>query len=215
VAPEFAAPFGSIMRLRTYFLTGLVVLAPTVITGWLVWKLFITVDNVIEPLREKFPLLENIPGLGVVVVVLLIFIVGFLASNLVGRRLISAGEKLLNRLPLVRRIYTASKELSQVFLTDKKTVFKRVVLIRFPQRETFAMAFVMNEDTRTLEGLLGGEVVTVFVPTTPNPTSGFMLVVGKADTVPLGVSVEEALKMVISGGAFMPHQLSELPVVRE
>lgn len=199
------------MKLRTYFLAGLVVLAPTVITGWLVWKLFITVDNVIDPLRGRYPLLEKIPGLGVIAVVLLILIVGFLASNIVGRRLISTGEKIMNRLPLVRRIYTASKELSGVFLSDRKTVFKRVVLIRFPHRESFAIAFVMNEGISMLEESMGGEVLPVFVPTTPNPTSGFMLVVARADTVALDITVEEALKMVISGGAFMPQQLAHLP----
>lgn len=201
------------MKLRRYFLTGLVVLAPTVVTGWLLWKLFITVDNVIEPLQEKFPLIDK-PGVGVAVVVVLIFVIGFLASNLLGRRMIAGAERLLNRLPLVRRIYSASKELSAVFLTDKKTVFKRVVLIRFPHQSSFAMAFVMNEGVRYFDGVLGAEVVTVFVPTTPNPTSGFMLVIPKRETVPVEISVEEALKMVISGGAFMPHPLSEVPVTR-
>lgn len=184
-------------------------LAPTVITGWLVWKLFITVDNIIEPLRKKFPVID-FPGLGVFVVLVLIFAIGFLASNLVGRRMIAAGERLLARLPLVRRIYSASKELSGVFFTDKKTVFKRVVLIRFPHQTSYAMAFVMNEGIRYLDDRIGSEVVTVFVPTTPNPTSGFMLVLPKSETVAIDISVEEALKMVISGGAFTPHLFSEV-----
>ena len=201
------------MRLRRHFLTGLVVLAPTVVTGWLVWKIFTTVDSVIEPLRRKFPIID-FPGLGVVVVVLLIFAIGFLASNLVGRRMITAGERLLNRLPLVRKIYSASKELSEVFLTDKKTVFKRVVLIRFPHQGSLAVAFVMNEGVSYPGTAPPSEAVTVFVPTTPNPTSGFMLVVPAGDTIPLDISVEEALKMVISGGAFMPRLFSEIPVTR-
>jgi uncharacterized membrane protein len=201
------------MRLRRHFITGLVVLAPTVVTGWLVWKIFITVDNIIEPFRRKFPVID-FPGLGVVVVVVLIFAIGFLASNLVGRRMIAVGERLLNRLPLVRRIYSASKELSGVFFTDKKTVFKRTVLIRFPHESSYAMAFVMNERVRCLDDAVGSEALTVFVPTTPNPTSGFMLVVPKAETVDLEISVEEALKMVISGGAFVPHVFSEIPAQR-
>jgi len=130
--------------LRRYFFTGLLVLVPTAVTGWLVWKIFITIDNLIEPFQKKFPLID-IPGIGFAIVLLLILITGFLAGNFVGRRVIAGGERLLNRLPLIRRIYTASKELSEVFLAEKKTAFQRVVLIRYPHRDSFAMAFVTNE----------------------------------------------------------------------
>jgi uncharacterized membrane protein len=195
------------MKLRRYFLTGLLVLAPTVITGWLVWKIFITVDNLIEPLQRKYPPLD-FPGLGFAIVLVIIFFMGFLASNLVGRRLISAGETFFRRLPLVRTIYGASKELSEVFFTDQKAVFKRVVLIRFPHGESFALGFVMNENVQYLNDALKGEVLLVFMPTAPNPTTGFMLVVHSRDTTAIDVSVEEAFKMVISGGAFAPRAFS-------
>jgi uncharacterized membrane protein len=201
------------MKIRRYFITGLVVLAPTVITGWLVWKIFITVDNVIEPFQKKFPVID-VPGLGVAIVVVIVFLIGFVASHLVGRRIISAGESLLKRLPMVRSIYSASKELSEIFLAENKAVFKRVVLIRFPHPGSRALAFVMNEDSRYLNGVIGSEVVTVFLATTPNPTTGFMLVVPKSETTPVDISIEEAIKMVISGGAFMPHLLSEIPAPR-
>jgi uncharacterized membrane protein len=194
--------------LRRYFLTGLLVLAPTVITGWLVYKIFITIDNIIEPFQRRFPIID-IPGIGFVVVVLLIVVTGFLASNLIGRRVITWGERFLSRLPIVRRIYTASKELSEVFLADKKTAFRRVVLIRYPHRDSFAIAFVTNEKVPNVGNLVGQELINVFIPTTPNPTSGFMLMLPVRDTFPLPINVEEAMKMVISGGAFAPPLLSD------
>ena len=196
--------------IRRYFLTGLLVLAPTVVTGWLVYKIFITIDNIIEPFQRKFPPID-IPGIGFVVVLLLIVITGFLASNLIGRRVISAGEKLLRRLPIIRRIYTASKELSEVFFTDKKTAFQRVVLIRYPHHDSFAIAFVTNEKVGPVSDVVGEELINVFIPTTPNPTSGFMLMIPLHDTFSLPINVEEAMKMVISGGAFAPQLLSSDP----
>ena len=198
---------------RRYFLTGLLVLAPTVVTGWLVYKIFITIDNIIEPFQRKFPLID-IPGIGFIIVLLLIVITGFLASNLIGRRFIAAAERLLRRLPIIRRIYTASKELSEVFFTDKKTAFQRVVLIRYPHHDSFAIAFVTNEKVGTVSDVVEEELISVFIPTTPNPTSGFMLMIPFRDTFPLPINVEEAMKMVISGGAFAPQLLSGNPQER-
>ncbi|UCG52521.1 MAG: DUF502 domain-containing protein [Candidatus Latescibacterota bacterium] len=192
--------------LRRHFFTGLLVLTPTVITGWLVWKIFVTVDNLIAPFQKKFPLID-IPGIGFVFVLLIILITGFLASNLIGRRFIALGERLLNRLPLIRRIYNASKELSEVFLTDKKTVFQSVVLIRYPHPNSYALAFVTNRGAGYFNTLVGDELINVFIPTTPNPTSGFLLMIPKGETFPVDISVEEAMKMVISGGAFTPQLL--------
>jgi uncharacterized membrane protein len=196
-----------VKTIRRYFFTGLLVLAPTVVTGWLVYKIFITIDNIIEPFQRKFPLID-LPGIGFVIVLLLILITGFLASNLIGRRVIAVGERMLRRLPIVRRIYSASKEMSEVFLADKKTAFQRVVLIRYPHHDSFAIAFVTNENVRHVSDLVGQELINVFIPTTPNPTSGFMLMLPIRETFPLPINVEEAMKMVISGGAYAPPLLS-------
>ncbi len=201
------------MRIRRHFITGLVVLAPTVITGWIVWKIFVTVDGFIGPLQKKFPLID-IPGIGFVVVLVLIFIVGFLASNLIGRRLIAVGESLFNRLPLVRKIYTASKELSEVLLGGKKAMFKRVVLIRFPHHDSWGVGFEMNEGIEQFDKVLGEESVVVFIPTTPNPTTGFTVVVPKREVFPVDISVEDAVKMCFSGGAFRPQPYSGAPAPR-
>jgi uncharacterized membrane protein len=186
------------------------VLAPTVVTGWLVWKIFITVDGIIDPIQKKFPILD-FPGLGFAVVLVLIFIAGFLATNLFGKMMIDGGDRLMRRVPLVRKIYNASKELSEVFLADKKTVFKRVVLVRFPHPGAHALGFVMSGSAGYFDRALGGETLSVFVPTTPNPTSGFLVLVPARETVPLDLSVEEALKMVISGGAFVPPSAAGAP----
>jgi uncharacterized membrane protein len=195
--------------LRRHFFTGLIVITPTVFTGWLVWKIFGTIDNLISPLQKKFPIID-IPGIGFVGVLLLILIVGILAGNLIGRRFIAVGERLLNRLPLIRRIYNASKELSEVFLTDKKTVFQRVVMIRYPHPGSFALAFVTNRSAGYFNTVIGEDLINVFIPTTPNPTSGFLLMIPERDVFPVEISVEEAMKIVISGGAFTP-QLLENP----
>jgi uncharacterized membrane protein len=194
---------------RRHFLTGLLVLMPTVLTGYIVWKIFESIDNLIAPIQRRFPILD-FPGTGFFIVIVLIFVTGFLASNLIGRRLIDLGERVLNRLPLIRRIYTAVKELSEVFLTDRKTVFKRVVLIRYPHPGTYALAFVTRDVVGYFNAVVGQDVVNVFVPTTPNPTSGFLLLIPKSDAVAVDISVEEAMKIVISGGAFSPSFLESL-----
>ena len=115
--------------LRRYFLTGLVVIAPTAITAYVVWWGFTKIDNLIEPLQRRYPIID-IPGIGFVIVLVLIVITGILASNLIGRRVISLGESILNRLPFIRRIYSAVKEVASVLITEKTTAFQRVVLTR-------------------------------------------------------------------------------------
>lgn len=197
--------------LRRYFLTGLLILAPTLITGYLVWWVFVRIDNLIQPLQRRFPLID-IPGIGFIIVLIFIAVVGLLASNLIGRRVIGFGEKMINRLPLVPRIYTAVKEISEVFLADKKTAFQRVVLIRYPHEKSYALAFVTRDGIDYFNKLSGEELISVFIPTTPNPTSGFMLMLPKRHVVSVDIPVEEAMKMVISGGAFAPPFLEKLNV---
>ena len=189
--------------LRRYFLTGLVVLAPTAITGYVVWWSFTKIDNLIEPLQRRYPIID-IPGLGFVIVLMLIVITGLLASNLIGRRVISTGESVLHRLPFVRRIYSAVKEVSTVLLAEKNNAFQRVVLIRYPHRDAYALAFVTKEGIDYFNRIVGEELINVFIPTTPNPTSGFLLMLPRRDVVELDIPIEEAMKMVISGGAFAP-----------
>lgn len=195
--------------LRRQFLTGLVVIAPTAITGYIVWKIFVSIDSLIEPLQKRFPLID-IPGIGFVIVLLFILVTGVLASNLIGRRVFELGERLLNRLPLVRRIYFALKEISEALFADKRTAFQRVVLIRYPHEKSYAIAFLTRSGVAYFDAIAGDSMVNVFLPTTPNPTSGFMLMIPKREVIPLDLPVEEAMKIVISGGAFSPPILDAL-----
>jgi len=192
--------------LRRRFLTGVLILTPIVVTAWIIYKIFTSIDKTLDPLKDRYPIIDW-PGVGVVVVLLFILIVGIFAGNFIGRRVIGQGERIVYNLPLIRRVYTAVKELSEVFLTDRKTVFREVVLIRYPHRETFALAFVTREGTGFFNRLTGKELLNVFVPTTPNPTSGFLLLVPEADVIRVPIEVEEGLKMVISGGAFTADPL--------
>jgi uncharacterized membrane protein len=171
-----------------------------------VWWGFTKIDSILEPLQKRYPIID-IPGLGFVIVLLLIVVTGVLASNLIGRRVISWGERVFKRLPLVRRIYTAVKEVSEVLLAEKSNAFQRVVMIRYPHRDAYALAFVTRDGFDYFAERIGEELVSVFIPTTPNPTSGFFLMLPKRDVVELNVSVETAMKMVISGGAFTPADL--------
>jgi uncharacterized membrane protein len=186
----------------------MLILTPITVTVYILWKVFSLVDNFIAPIQEKYPIID-IPGLGFILVVLLIFLTGFFAGNLIGRRIIDAGERLLSHLPIVKRIYRAVKELSEVFFRDRQTAFRQVVLINYPLPGTFALAFVTKASPEYFNSLVGEELINVFIPTTPNPTSGFLLLVPKKDVVFLRIPVEEGMKMVISGGAFSPPILED------
>jgi uncharacterized membrane protein len=190
-----------IKYIQRRFLAGVLILLPLIVTGWIFWKIFTSIDKILAPLQERYPIIDW-PGVGFVVVLLFILMVGIFAGNLIGRRVISQGERVVYNLPMIRRVYTAVKELSEVFLTDRKTVFREVVLIRYPHKETFALAFVTREGSDFFNSLTGKTLLNVFVPTTPNPTSGFLLLVPEDDVIRVPVDVEEGLKMVISGGAF-------------
>lgn len=198
--------------LRNRFLTGLLIITPAAVTWWILWKTFTTVDSILDPVKERYPLIDQ-PGVGFVVVVLLILFVGIFARNLIGHRVISLGERILYRLPLIRRIYHAVKELAEVFLSDRKMVFKRVVIIRYPHPGSHALAFVTEDATGRINDLVGRPVLHVFVPTTPNPTSGFLLFVPRDEVIDVPIDVEEAMKMVVSGGVFTPPSLQNGPTV--
>lgn len=193
--------------LQRRFLAGLLILAPVVVTAWIFFKIFTSVDNVLAPLQQRYPIIDW-PGVGFVVVVLLILLTGIFAGNFIGRRVISQGERVLYNIPLIRRIYTAVKELSEVFFTDRTTVFKEVVVIRYPHKDSFAVAFVTRKAPTMINSITGKTLLNVFVPTTPNPTSGFLLLVPADEVIHVPISVEEGLKMVISGGAFTPNSLA-------
>jgi uncharacterized membrane protein len=192
-----------VRRARRWLLTGLAVTLPTVITGWVLWKLFSAFDALLNPWVQA-RLGFSIPGLGFVAVVILLMVIGALASNLMVARVIRFFELLLNRVPLVGRIYLGVKQILGVFVGDRQTAaFQSVVRLEFPRPGVWALGFISRESP-PLSDAAGEGLVNVFLPTSPNPTSGFFLMVSRDELRPTGLSVEEALKVIVSGGAYAP-----------
>ena len=195
-------------RMRRYLFTGLVIWIPLGVTLFII-QLFI---GYMDQLVTLFPnawqpeqlVGFNIPGLGVVLVVLILLFTGFLASNYLGRVLLGFGSELLEHIPLVRSIYTTAKQISDTMFSKQGRSFRKVVLIRYPNKDTWSLAFQTSESLGEVNAKMPEHMVSVFVPTTPNPTSGFLLLVPRDDMMELEMSVDEALKMIISLGVIVP-----------
>ncbi|WP_209017073.1 DUF502 domain-containing protein [Roseibium aggregatum] len=202
---------GAATRLRNYFLTGLVITGPIGITLWLTWTFIKWVDGWVKPFVPKvynpdtylpFP----VPGFGLIVAFFVLTIVGFLAANFLGRSLISFGENLVGRMPLVRNIYSGLKQIFETVLDERGNTFTKAALVEYPRRGLWAIVFISTDTKGEVEKRLKNkaDTVSVFLPTTPNPTSGFLLFVPKEDVVELKMSVEDAAKLVISAGLVSP-----------
>ncbi|MCK4235682.1 MAG: DUF502 domain-containing protein [Candidatus Krumholzibacteria bacterium] len=195
---------------RRNFFTGLVILLPTVITAWVFYRFFISIDSILKPLVAKYPFLD-FPGLGFISIVLIIMITGVFAGNLIGRKIIGWVESVVTRIPLISRIYVAIKQIAEVFLQQERTVFRKVILIQYPRPGIYVVGFVTSK--WKFRGADGKEqtFMNVFLPTTPNPTSGLFLMIPENEAITLDCSIEDALKMVISGGAVLPFIYSLIP----
>ncbi|MHA7772883.1 DUF502 domain-containing protein [Roseibium sp. M-1] len=202
---------GAMTRLRNYFLTGLVIAGPIGITLWLTWTFIKWVDGWVKPFVPKiynpdtylpFP----IPGFGLIVAVLVLTVVGFLAANFLGRSLISVGENIVGRMPLVRNIYSGLKQIFETVLDERGSSFTKAALIEYPRKGLWAIVFISTDTKGEVERRLKdkADTLSVFLPTTPNPTSGFLLFVPKQDVIELKMSVEDAAKLVISAGLVNP-----------
>jgi len=189
-------------------LTGLVILAPVTLTVFILKQIFDFMDGMFSPVVDRalqpyFPG-AHIPGLGFLLTLLVVLLLGWLSTNVVGRRLIQAAEALIGRIPVAKSIYSATKGVLEAISFDQSDAFKRVVLIEYPKEDVFAVGFVTRSaewpslDQRTADVLL------VFLPTTPNPTSGFLLLVPRSKALDLPISVEDGIRMVISGGIVLP-----------
>lgn len=195
------APHSSAGRvLRRYLFTGLLVLLPVVVTTFVLWRLFFTLDDILGRFVETY-IGRSLPGVGLIALVALIMGIGAVASNILGGRAIRFGERLVTRVPLMGWIYATTKQLFSTILEERSESFRKVVLVSYPQKGTYSVAFLTSESPQAVEGPLGKGFVTVFMPTTPNPTSGILLVVPAADVIPLNMTVDEGLKLVISAGA--------------
>jgi uncharacterized membrane protein len=189
--------------LRRYFLTGIIAILPVFVTAWVLVKVFFAIDNTVTPFMARWVGFE-IPGLGFLVTILSVLLIGVFASNLIGRQIIHLFERLFSRVPLVSRIYNAVKQIGDGILGQQRNLFKQVVLFEYPRRGCWAMGFVTSRHHGYLVEHTGKPHLHVFVPTTPNPTSGFLLFLPEEDLINLDISVEDGLKLVISGGAVSP-----------
>ena len=204
-------------RFRIYFGTGLLVLAPIALTVWIIYQLFLRIDGILRGLvykifHDALGLGSHpIPGLGFIALLLLITITGALARNYVGRKFISIGERAVSGIPIISRIYGTIQQISRAFLSEKREVFKKAILFEYPRPGIYSIGFFTQDTKGTVQDALEHDVVSVFLPTTPNPTSGFLLFVPKTDIVELDMPVEEALKLVISGGAIVPQSREKRP----
>lgn len=201
---------GLVGRLRRYLIAGVLVIAPTLITAYVFYKFFMAVDGVLGKYITPFGL--PIPGLGFIAVVLVTILVGMFARNILGRTLLGFWEAILTRIPLVNKLYVATKQIGEGLLADKGSIFKRVVLLQYPRKGIYSIAFVTHTPGGELQEKVGSQVVTVFIPTTPNPTSGFFLIVPEKETVPLSISVEDAIKLIVSSGIVGPKSVARREV---
>jgi uncharacterized membrane protein len=196
-------------RFRTYIVAGLLVWVPLGITAFLVKFMVGFMDQTLlllpPDLRPHNLLGFNIPGLGIVLTLIVLIVTGVLAANFFGRKLVKVWESVLDRIPLVRSVYSAAKTFAEVVLTDNTQSFKEVLLIEYPRKGLYSLCFQTSTKLGEVQSRTGEEVICVFVPTTPNPTSGVMIMVPRKDVIVLDMQIEEAVKMVVSLGVVVPQ----------
>lgn len=211
---EAAAESGKIAKaLKKYLITGVLVWLPIAVTIWAMTYIISTADRLISLLPESWQPQHfwgfNIPGLGIVAATVVLFVTGVFAANVLGRRILGAWDSLLGRIPVVKSIYSSVKKVSESLLSDSSRSFKTPVLVPFPHPGIWTIAFVSGHIPDKLKGSLpqDDDYISVYVPTTPNPTGGYYIMVKKSDVRELEMSVDQALKYVISLGMVMPDDL--------
>lgn len=200
--------------LKNYFLTGLLVILPIFITGYVIWFLIKAMDTFLKYIPSKY-LPETylniyIPGLGLILGVILIIAVGVLARNIAGRTVLQFWDNLVDRIPLARILHSSVKQLLQAFFFQNSDAFQRVALIEYPRRGIYVLGFITGESRGEAPEKINKKMINVFIPTTPNPTSGFYILVPEGDLTVLDMSVEDAFKLLISGGLVSPDELKRV-----
>lgn len=206
---------GMLAGLRASFLTGIVVIAPVALTIWFVWALMGWVDSVVLPLipfsvRPEHYIGINLRGIGVIIFLVFTIVVGWIAKGLIGKSLIRFAESLVNRMPVVRSIYSGVKQIAETVFAQSERSFEKACLIQYPRKDIWAIGFISTSARGEVNAKAetGSDLLSVFVPTTPNPTSGFLLFFPKEDVIELDMSVEDAAKLVISAGLVYPGQVN-------
>ena len=206
-------------RLRRYLVAGLLIWAPLAVTFVLLRFAVNLMDKTLAIIPQQYRPDEllgfHIPGLGVILTFIVLFITGMLAANFVGRYVVGGWESLLDRIPIVRTIYGGAKNFAEIVFSDSNDSFKKVLLIEYPRKGLYSIAFQTSSELGEIQGRTGDDIVCCFVPTTPNPTSGFVIMVPRKDIKVLDMEIDEALKMIISLGVVVPtwreDQTRELP----
>lgn len=203
-------------RLRGYFLTGLIVVGPVAVTIYVVWWFINLVDAWVKPLVPQAYLPDTylpfrVPGVGLIVGILGLMLVGALTANLFGRTIVSYGEMMLDRMPVVRGVYRLVKQIFTTIFSKSGTSFKRVGLIEFPRRGLYALVFLAGDPPQEVDQKVGGgnPLITVFMPNGPNPTTGFIVFIPASEVIPLDLAVEDAAKLIVSAGLVGPDKQQE------
>ncbi|GEO82402.1 DUF502 domain-containing protein [Pararhodospirillum oryzae] len=192
-------------RLRAYFLAGILVTTPISVTLFVAWTLMQAIDRgVIGLLPEAYRFTLPVPGIGLLLLMATLTFVGAFTAGYIGRLMVRMGEYIVGQVPVIRNIYGVLKQIVETVLAQQSAAFRQVVLVEYPRKGIWALAFITGVTEGEVQNLTEDETINVFLPTTPNPTSGFLLFVPRRDLVVLDMSVEDGIKMVISGGIFTP-----------
>lgn len=199
--------------MKKYFITGLLVLTPIVVTFWVMSTLVSFLDQSLLLLPEEWRpqklLGFSMVGLGALLTLGVVFLTGVIATNFFGQQIIKLWEEILSRVPVVKSIYSSVKQVSDTIFSDSSNSFRQALLIEFPRKGSWTVAFLTGEPGGDVANHLKGDYVSVYVPTTPNPTGGYFLMMPKSDVVPLDMTVDQALKYIISMGSVIPEIKSE------
>lgn len=199
---------GVISKLKNYFITGMLIIAPTIVTLWVLKQIFLIFDGVLGRLYSRYVFgpfnLTTPTGLGAITLAVIIVLVGWSARFYVGKKLFEIWDKAINFVPLINRIYIAIRQLADTLKEGSGIVFQTPVLVQFPRHGLYSVGFITRECKSCFFDKIGNDIVSVFIPTTPNPTTGFIMYVSQDELIPLNISIEDAMKLIISAGTVVP-----------
>lgn len=205
--------------MRKYFITGLLIWVPLAITLWVLNLIIGTMDQSLLLLPEAWRPARfigfNVLGLGTILTLLIVFLTGLAAHNFIGRQVVLIWESVLTRIPVVKSIYSSVKQVSDTLFSSSGNAFRKAVLVQYPREGSWTIAFLTGVPGGEVKKHLNGEFVSMYVPTTPNPTSGFFLMMPRADVIELDMSVDEALKYIVSMGVVTPDQLTDAKAAKK
>ena len=200
-------------KIKNTFLAGIAVIIPIGLTIYILFGMINLMDKILKIIPPRFQpdelLSFHIPGLGVIFTLILIFVIGLITKSYLGNKLVELGEWFVNKIPFVRSVYQAIKQLVDTIFSDKSQSFKKVVIVEYPRKGMYVIAFVTGKAKGEVQTKTAKNCINLFVPTTPNPTSGFYIMVPEDDVISMDMTVEEAFKLVISGGIVAPQEQKE------